>query len=75
MDIKILHQAIKGRILDGLETMEIKKAISDNSIKLVNDMTFISSSPFLDLFNVPPTPTSPSLIYKFVRGENQKSPS
>jgi len=38
MDFKILHQANKGRILDRLETIEIMKAISDNSIKLVNDM-------------------------------------
>jgi len=32
MEFKFLCQANKGRILDRLETIEIKKAISDNSI-------------------------------------------
>jgi len=48
MDFKILHQANKGRLLDRLETIEIKTAISDNSIKLVNYTTFLSQPPLLD---------------------------
>jgi len=47
MDFNILHQANKGRLLDRLKTIEIKKAISDKSIKLVKDITFIFPLPSL----------------------------
>jgi len=53
MDFKIWHQANKG-MLDRLETILMKKAISDNSIKLVKDITFIFQSLTYAIFSLPP---------------------
>lgn len=59
-NFKILHNCSKGKLLDRLECIEIKKALVNN-VNIVNDITFLHPSPLLDLVSggprPPPTPT------------------
>lgn len=60
-NFKVLHSCNKGRILDRLETIEIKRAVRNNEI-LTNDIVFQTISPLLDFCTSPrpsPLPSQP----------------